>query len=87
MILVNDLKKIISWTNYNRLSINYTKSKFQIFGNKSKLVNIQNENEILIGSKRLERVDHFSYLGDDYGLRQICTQVIFLVNFAKGSDH
>lgn len=63
--LQNDLFKILSWTYYNRLTINYSKSKFQILGNRSKLSKLNHVREITVGIHTLGRVDNYNYLGID----------------------
>lgn len=62
-VLRNDLNKIYNWTLFNRLTINFSKSKFQIFGNKWKLNQLNYETKIDIGNETLQRVDRYNYLG------------------------
>lgn len=62
-VLSKDLNKIYNWTLFNRLTMNFTKSKFQIFGNKWNLSQLKCESKINIGSEVLQRVDSYNYLG------------------------
>lgn len=43
-VLLLDIKQIVSWTFTNRLSINFNKSEFQKFANRSKLTQLKSEN-------------------------------------------
>lgn len=42
---------------------NFNKSKFQIFGNKSKLNKLTNTSNFDVGDNQLERVEYYNYLG------------------------
>lgn len=60
--LLQDLEKLDSWMNTNKLSINYSKTNFMIF----QLKNIQSEdifNQIEFKTNILNRVDVVKYLG------------------------
>lgn len=57
-VLSNDLNKNFNWTLYNRLTINFTKSKFQIFGNKWKLNKLNCESTLQVGNERLDHVEN-----------------------------
>lgn len=43
-VLLSDIKQIVSWTFTNRLSINFNKSEFQKFANRSKLTQLKSDN-------------------------------------------
>lgn len=43
-VLLLDIKQIVSWTFTNRLSINFNKSEFQKFANRSKLTQLKSDN-------------------------------------------
>lgn len=60
---LEDIQKIDHWTVFNRLTINFTKSKFQLFGNKSKLNQICCPPALNVGTETLERVTFYDYLG------------------------
>lgn len=57
-VLSNDLNKNFNWTLYNRLTINFTKSKFQLFGNKWKLNKLNCESTLQVGNERLDHVEN-----------------------------
>lgn len=58
-----DINLIYQWSCANRLSINFKKSKLQIFCNKTKLPLLSKIDHLLMGNNRLERVHTYSYLG------------------------
>lgn len=51
------------WTNFNRLTVNYSKSKLQVIGSKSKLSKISSVRNISANNHIIDRVDCFNYLG------------------------
>lgn len=61
-----DLALIINWSNFNKLTINYNKSNFMVFGNKHKLSLSDIPNMIDVNSYKLERVNYYSYLGVNF---------------------
>lgn len=65
---------LYTWSLFNRLTINFDKSKFQIVCAKSKLADVQHVKHLTIGDKHLERVDTVNYLG-----------IILQMNFEKAS--
>lgn len=58
-----DVSLIANWSNYNRLTINFTKSNYMVFGNKYKLHNAIIPNSISSDLFTLTKVDNFMYLG------------------------
>lgn len=58
-----DLTHVYNWSLYNRLTINFSKSKYQVFATKQKLRHVYNESSITMLDKSLERVYTFPYLG------------------------
>lgn len=57
----NDLIQVYNWTLFNRLTINFSKSKFQVFGSLPNLKAISNENVLNMITKSLDRVYTYSY--------------------------
>lgn len=55
--LNNILHKILDWSNYNKLSINASKTKIMWFGNKGVAP------DVYIGNSVIEKVSRFKYLG------------------------
>lgn len=58
-----DLALVINWSNYNRLTINFSKSNYMVFNNRHKLRNISIPNYIVTDGYSLARVENFVYLG------------------------
>lgn len=61
--MTRDIELIINWSNYNRLTINFSKTNFMIFGNRLKLRSTNIPHTISPNSIEICRVDNFSYLG------------------------
>lgn len=61
--MVHDLALIINWSNYNKLTINYNKSKYMVFGNRYKLSISHIPDVININSYQFAKVENYSYLG------------------------
>lgn len=59
----NELAYVYNWTLFNRLTINFSKSKFQVFGTKQCLNNTVNDNTLVMLDKSLDRVYSYPYLG------------------------
>lgn len=59
----SDLATLYNWTLFNRLIINISKSKFQVFGSKQYLQLTNNQKTISMPGSSLERVYTYSYLG------------------------
>lgn len=60
--LLGDLQKLYSWSLFNRLTVNYSKSKLQIFGSKRLLKPVGSVKSINFGNRMLERVNEFNTL-------------------------
>lgn len=62
-ILRVDMALIHNWSNFNRLTINFSKSNYMVFGNRSKLRILDIPSSIQVGHNRLSRCHEFNYLG------------------------
>lgn len=75
---------IANWSNYNRLTINFSKSNFMIFGNRSKLRTQSVPPSIHVDNKLLHRCSEFTYLGlwlnDELSMNATCNDLIKRVN-------
>lgn len=59
-----DLQLLINWSNFNRLSINFEKSKFMTFCTRSKLKKLNIPKDLVIDGKyKISHVLYYSYLG------------------------
>lgn len=63
--MCEDLRLVINWSNYNRLTINYSKSNFMVLGNRYKLNSICIPSTLSVGPHSFNRVNSFVYLGID----------------------
>lgn len=61
--LSHDMSLISYWSNYNRLSVNYSKSNFMIFGSRSNLRKVSLPSTITANNNVMHRVDQFVHLG------------------------
>lgn len=61
--LTHDMKLIANWSNFNRLSINYAKSKYMVFGSRSCLRKVTIPQSLRIGNNTMFLVKEFTYLG------------------------
>ena len=57
-----DLNKVLSWCNYNQLTINIAKTKVILFGTNNMIKKVQPP-PILMGNRQLQYVTSFNYLG------------------------
>lgn len=61
---MNDLQLLSNWSNFNRLSINFTKPKFMCFSSRGLLRRITIPNALAIDSSHnIDYVPNYSYLG------------------------
>ena len=61
-VLNNELEKINKWMSQNHLKLNISKTKFMIFAPRSK-TNSPIKITLKIGTKEIEQVSHYKYLG------------------------
>lgn len=59
----NDIAMVTKWSNFNRLTINFSKSNYMVFGNKYKLKNVNIPEVLSTDLFTLTKVDTFLYLG------------------------
>lgn len=62
ILLSSDINLVYSWSCCNRLSINFNKSKLQIFCNKSRLIDISHMQYLSMGNNKLLRLNSYMYL-------------------------
>ena len=69
--LIPDFKKLCEWLEINKLSLNFIKTEFFLFGNQSQLHNFDDLVGIRIKSRVIRRATSTKYLGmiSDEGLK------------------
>ena len=58
-----ELSNVDEWLKANRLTLNTKKTKYVVFGTKTKLEHVLPDLNITIGRDKIERVSHMKYLG------------------------
>lgn len=62
-LIERGLNEVFSWTAFNRLKVNFAKSKYQVIGPKSGLLNLSYESRLYLPHSTLERVYTYTYVG------------------------
>ena len=80
-----EVMKIVEWMRFNKLSLNYSKTKYMLITNET--ISKPNICKITVGKHKIERVTQMSYLGiilDDKLTKKSHINDVCSVNFPAG---